>query len=106
MNLAPGLSQRLLDGFVQMALDQQIWAVGVNPDPGKIRPVPDAPQPAMQFHQVEVGAEKSRNDDYARAISVWDTETVIDGCRVQQKNFCREQGFSPRRDAVLRMRLG
>jgi len=58
MDLAPGLSQRFVDGLVQAALDQQVRAFRIDADARKIRPVPNAAEPGVKLHKVEIGAEK------------------------------------------------
>src|ERR1019366_7447561 len=45
-----GFGQGSLYGLVQLALDQEIRALGIDTDAGKIRPVSDALQPAVEFH--------------------------------------------------------
>src|SRR5271157_3493967 len=46
VNFPSGLGPRSLYGLVEMALNQEIRALGVDPDAGKIGPVSDAPQPS------------------------------------------------------------
>ena len=88
-----------------MALDQKIRALSVDADAGKIRPVADAPQPAVEFHQIKIGAEKTRNDDDRGAITARYAEAVIDGSGVQKENLSRKQRFRPRRNVGLQIGL-
>src|SRR5581483_7722157 len=39
-----------IDGFFQSALDQQVWALRIQSDAGKIRTVPDPLEPGMHFY--------------------------------------------------------
>ena len=63
VNFSSCLRSGFFYGVVQMTLDEDIRAVGVNADAGKIWPVTDAPQPTMELHQIKVGTEKAGNDD-------------------------------------------
>ena len=78
-----------------MALDQQIRALGVDPDAGKIGPVSDALQPAVEFHQIKIGTEKTGNNDHCGAITAGYAETVVDRSCVQEENLSRKQRFCP-----------
>src|SRR5690242_7207073 len=106
MNLAPSLIQRSFDSVVHMTLDQQIRAVGVDADAGKIWAVADASQPAVEFGQIKVSAEKAGNDDHAGAIAMRHAKTVIDWHRMQQQNLSPKQRFGPNGGVGFRMRLG
>lgn len=65
MNFFPCLRSRAIDGLIQMPLDEKVGAVGVEPDPRKIRLVTNSSQPAMKFHQVEVSSQKPGNNNDA-----------------------------------------
>jgi hypothetical protein len=59
VNFAAGLVQRSFYRRAYVALDQEVGAVGVDADAGKIRAVADAFQPAVEFRQIKIGAEKT-----------------------------------------------
>ena len=96
VNFSSCLGPRSFYGLVQMALDQEVRAVGVDPNAGKIRPVTDAPQPTMEFHQIKVGAEKTGNDDDPGVIPMRYAKAVVNRSCVQQENLSREERFCPR----------
>ncbi len=96
MNSSSGLGQGSFYGLVQMALDQEIRALGVDTDAGKIGPVSDAPQPGVEFHQIKIGTEKTGNNDHRGVITAGYAEAVIDRSCVQQENLSRKQRFCPR----------
>ena len=81
-----------------MALDQQIRALGVDPDPGKIGTVSDALQPAVEFHQIKIGTKKTGNNDDCGAVAARYAKAVVNRSCVQQENLSRKQRFRPRRD--------
>ncbi len=96
VNFSSRLRPRCFYGLVQMTLDQEVGAVGVDPNAGKIGPVTNAPQPTMEFHQIKVGAEKTWNDDDPRVIPTRHAKAVVNGSCVQQENLGREERFRPR----------
>src|ERR1022692_1752956 len=106
MYLAAGLGQRPVYRLGHMALNQQVRTVGVDTDPGKIRPVSDAAQPGVQFRQIKIGAEKTGNENDSRVIAAGRTKTVVNRGRVQQENLGSEQRFGPKRSVGFRVRLG
>jgi len=48
------LSQGLLYGVVQVALNEQIGTFRVDADAGKVWPISDARQPAMKLVEIEI----------------------------------------------------
>lgn len=83
MNLSPGLGQSTLNSFVQMTLDQEVGAIRIDADSGKVRAIPDAAQPGVEFRQVKISAEKARNNDYARIIAMRHSKAIVDRGRMQ-----------------------
>lgn len=64
VDLALRLHQSLLDVLVQAPLDQDIGAVSIQPDAGKVRAISNAFQPGAQLRQIVVGPQEARNDDH------------------------------------------
>ena len=96
VNFSFGFGQGSFDRLVQMTLDQQVRALGVDPDARKIRPIADAPQPTVELHQIKVCAEKPRNDDDSGSIAMRYPKAVIDRRCVQQENLGAEQRLGPK----------
>ena len=90
MNPPPGLRPRARDRLVQMSLDEKIGTIGIDSDAREERLVTNSPKPAMEFHQIEIGSKKARDDHDAGGITVRDPQSVIHGSGVQQENFSRE----------------
>jgi hypothetical protein len=95
VNLSSGFGSRPLNRLVQMALDQEIWTLGIDADAGKIRPISNALQPGVEFHQIKIGAQKSGDDDDSRAISARYAKTVVDRSGVQKEDLGGKQGLGP-----------
>src|SRR5579864_1795293 len=81
-----------------MPLDKKIRAVSIEPDAGKVRTVTDSAQPAVEFHQVEIRPEESRNDDHGRAIARRYAHSVVHRRGMQKENLGRKQRFGPGQD--------
>jgi len=58
MDLAPGLSQRFVDGLVQAALDQQVRAFRIDAD-AENKAGTQCGGARRKLHKVEIGAEKT-----------------------------------------------
>ena len=95
MNLAARFRDRFFDRLIETPLDQEIRTFSVDPDAGKIRMVSNAPQPRMQFRQIEIRAKEAGNDDDSRAIPAWHAPSVVDRSGVQQKNLSSEKSLCP-----------
>ena len=78
VDLALGFHKRLFDVLIQAALDQDVRAVCIEADAGKVRAIADALQPGTQLCQISVGAQESGNDDHTGAIAMWYAEAVVD----------------------------
>ena len=96
VNFSPCLRPGFFYGLIQMALDEDVRAISVDPDARKIWPVSDAPQPTVELHQIKVGAKKTWNDDDPRVIPMRHAKAVVNGSCVQQENLSREERFRPR----------
>src|SRR5208283_1814361 len=83
VDLALGLHERLLNVLVQATLDQDVRAVCIEADAGKVRAIADAFQPGAQLRQIVVSAQEPGNEDHTRAVAVWYAEAVIDRRGVQ-----------------------
>src|SRR5208282_2218044 len=106
MDFAAGLVQRSFYRRAYMALDQEVGAVGVDADAGKIGAVADAFQPAVEFRQIKIGAEKTGDDNDAGVIAMRHTKAVVNRGRVQQENLGSEERFGPEGSVKLRIKLG
>ena len=96
VNLSPGLGQRRFDCVTQVTLYEQIWAFSIDANAGEVGLIANPPQPAVQFCQINIRAQETRNDDDGRAIPAWDTKAIIDRSCVQQQNFGAEKGLGPK----------
>ena len=96
MNLAPCLGKRGLYSLVQMALDQKIRTFCIDANAGKIGAVSNAAEPGMQFHQVQICAEKARNNNDPGSISMRYANAIVDGRGMKQENLGSEQCFGPK----------
>jgi hypothetical protein len=70
MDLASGLGQGLLDGGVELSLDQEVGALRVETYAGKKGFVSNSGEPLMQGCQISIWAEKSREENHSGAIAV------------------------------------
>src|SRR5579859_463851 len=106
MDLAAGLRNSFFNRAVQPALDQQVRALRVDPDSGKIRSVSYALEPGVQFGQIKVGTQKPRNNDYTRPVTSGYAQAVINRSRVQQENLGPEKCLAPERGVCGRVPAG
>src|SRR5208282_1084322 len=95
VNSPSGFGQGSCNRVVQMALDQEIWTLGVDSNPGKIGLISDALQPGVKFHRIKIGAEETRNNHHSRSVAARHAEAIIDGSCVQKENLGRKQRFCP-----------
>ena len=61
MDFTSGVGLCFVEGLVESSLDQQIGAFRVDPDPGEVRAVPNAPEPGVKFSKINVCAQEARN---------------------------------------------
>ena len=87
VNLSLSFGQGPFDRRVQMTLDQQVRALGIDRDTGKIGAISDAPQPTVELHQIKVGAEETGNDDDGGSVTVRYAESVINRGGMQQEDL-------------------
>jgi len=83
--------QGLLDGFIQLPLNQEVWTLIVEPYAGKERFVSDSCQPLSHWRHVNIGAEKSGNENYGGTVAMRYPQTVIQRRGMQQYQFrCKQ----------------
>src|SRR5579862_1044042 len=97
MNFSSGLLQCRLDGFAEVPLNQQIRTLRINADSRKIRTIPDARQPTVQFCQIKIGAQKSWNDNHRRTVATRHAEAVVNRGGMEKEDFGPEQRLRPHR---------
>jgi hypothetical protein len=78
-----------------MALDQEVRAIGIDSNSGKVWPIADTGQPAVELHQIEVGSQEPGNNDNGGAVSARNTQAVIDRGCVKEENLRSTQRFRP-----------
>ena len=96
----PRLVERFADGFIQTALDEQIGAIGVDTDSREVRPITDAGQPAAEFIQIKIGAQKAGNDNHARS-----RHRAAPQNRNRPGDACSRRTSAPNRASVQRDRF-
>lgn len=90
VNSSSGLGSRPRDRFVQVSLDKKIRTIGIDADAREIRLIANPPEPAVEFHQIKVGAEKPGNNNDAGGVTVRYPQSVVDGSGMQQENLSCE----------------
>ena len=76
-------------------MDQQVGTIGIDTDAGKVRAIADAPQPGIQVRDIDIGAEKTRNDHHGGTFAVRHSQSVVNRGGVQEKEFGAEKRLVP-----------
>src|ERR1700690_2357663 len=76
MDLAASLHARPVYAFVESPLDQQIRALGIQTDAGKVGTVTNPFQPVTQLCQIGIGAQEAGNKNNPGTIAVRNTKAI------------------------------
>jgi hypothetical protein len=60
----------------------------------------------VQFGEIEIGAQKPRNDDHPGTVAGRNAKAVVDRGGMQQENFGAEEGFRPEGAFGLQISIG